>query len=75
MVPSRRLTAGEFLDVLADNGIAARPLAQGTGTVQDGAGSLYRIEGVLLIALPREAVRAAERAARLCGIASGKILT
>lgn len=68
IVPSERVKAPEFLDILASNGIEVEPLAEGSAKVCAADGTRARVGGVIVVTVRRRDLHRAKTHSRLCGV-------
>lgn len=75
VVPSLRLEAEDFVTILAQNDVEARPLGKGTGRGVDGNGGAWRARGVMVLAIKERDMVRLQLYARLHGLAVARIVT
>jgi hypothetical protein len=62
------VSAGEFVAILAGNGIRALPLGAGFARVRTSFGKEERVAGALVAAILSTDLRRAQEHAKLCGV-------
>lgn len=67
-MPSVRVTAREFLSVLAREGIATEVLGEGTAEAEGPSGRMWRVPGVLVAEVRVRDVHRIQARAGLCGV-------
>lgn len=75
VVGSTRLSTEEFVAILAQNGVLARPLGKGTGRGVDVNGGPWRAAGVLVLAVPESDVKRFAMYAQLHGLVSARFVS
>lgn len=68
IVPSARVDASAFLNILADNHILAQVRAWGSARVRTTAGPRVRVGGVAIAAIKPTDLERAKARSRLCGV-------